>query len=78
MSTINYKVAEIFKTNIDNSDTAELIIKQLKEILPRAKINFDLHDCDKILRIEATPCEIDIQAIINCVHKWNILIEVLL
>lgn len=43
---------EIFKTNIDEIQIANNIIEQLLNYFPGSKINFDLEDCDKILRIE--------------------------
>ncbi len=35
------------------------LIVQLKQLLPHAKINFDLNDCDKILRVESQQLCID-------------------
>ncbi|PZX94235.1 hypothetical protein DOS84_06325 [Flavobacterium aquariorum] len=45
---------EIFKTNVQFQKEARLIVDQLQSKLVTAKINFDLEDCDKILRIEGT------------------------
>jgi hypothetical protein len=45
---------EIFKTNVQFQKEAQLIVNQLQSKLVTAKINFDLEDCDKILRIEET------------------------
>ena len=45
---------EIFKTNVLLQKEARLIVDQLQSELVTAKINFDLEDCDKILRIERT------------------------
>lgn len=45
-------MVEVFKTQINDKTTAEAIIKKLQEHLPFSKINFDLEDCDRILRIE--------------------------
>ena len=42
----------VFKTNIDDLAMAGHIAKQLQLKLPKAEINFDLEDCDKILRID--------------------------
>jgi hypothetical protein len=44
---------EIFKTNVQEEQIANSIIEQLLEHFSEAKINFDLEDCDKILRIES-------------------------
>lgn len=46
-------MVEVFKTNISEPVTANDIVHQLQKILPGAMINFDLDDCDKILRIES-------------------------
>ncbi len=43
---------EIFQTNVADESAANLIVKSLLALLPDARINFDLEDCDKILRIE--------------------------
>jgi len=43
---------EIFKTNVKGTVQAKKIITILQEQFPDNKINFDLHDCDKILRVE--------------------------
>lgn len=43
---------EVFKTNVSDTASADLIRKNLQLVFPDCKINFDLQDCDKILRIE--------------------------
>jgi hypothetical protein len=43
---------EVFKTNVDETVQAKKIINILLEHFPGNKINFDLQDCDKILRVE--------------------------
>jgi hypothetical protein len=45
-------VVEVFKTNVTAKKDAKKIISVLQILLPLAKINFDLEDCDNILRIE--------------------------
>jgi hypothetical protein len=45
-------VIEVFKTNVQEKNEARVIISELCILFPNAKINFDLDDCDKILRIE--------------------------
>lgn len=47
------KTVEVFKTNITQSSDANNVVESLLQILPECKINFDLHDCDNILRIES-------------------------
>ena len=43
---------EVFKTNVQNKDESLLIVQKLLEFCPEGNINFDLEDCDKILRVE--------------------------
>lgn len=42
---------EIFKTDVQNEIQANQLIKDLYHLFPTFKMNFDLLDCDKILRI---------------------------
>ena len=44
---------EVFKTNVQRLHQAKKIIGLLHEHLPDSKINFDLEDCDKVLRIDS-------------------------
>lgn len=43
---------EVFKTNAQGKGKSQVLIKKLLEQFPASKINFDLEDCDKILRVE--------------------------
>jgi hypothetical protein len=43
---------EVFKTNIRKSRHAVILAELLARQFPACKINFDLKDCDKILRVE--------------------------
>lgn len=45
-------MVEIFKTNINDKTIATKIARDLHSHFPGGKINFDLDDCDKILRVE--------------------------
>lgn len=60
-------MVEVFKTNVTDIIDANRIIQSLNNIYPKHKINFDLEDCDKILRIEGV--KIDNQRIINLLNE---------
>lgn len=45
-------MVEVFKTNVRSVRKANLIIQKLAEEFPAHRINFDLSDRDKILRIQ--------------------------
>ena len=62
---MNFDMVEIFKTNVYDILHAEQIIKLLKHHFPAFMINFDLHDCDKVLRIKGD--SIPVEDIVNLV-----------
>jgi len=43
---------EIFKTNVKNKKSAREIERRLSVDLPGCEINFDLSDCDNVLRVK--------------------------
>jgi hypothetical protein len=45
-------VVEVFKTDVRKNDQAKSLVSLLELHFPGSKINFDLDDCDKILRVE--------------------------
>jgi len=47
-------MVEVFKTNIETNEEAVQIRNLLLELFPNCQINFDLDDCDRVLRIEGT------------------------
>ncbi|MFL9483838.1 hypothetical protein ACI6Q2_13755 [Chitinophagaceae bacterium LWZ2-11] len=50
---LTVKTVEIFKTDVRCDKNAGRIIRLLKMTFPYYKSNFDLNDCDNILRIES-------------------------
>lgn len=45
-------MVEVFKTNVTLQEQAQQLAGLLLQRFPSSKINFDLEDCDKILRVE--------------------------
>jgi hypothetical protein len=45
-------MVEVFKTNVEDKTIADNIAAELRELFG-GNINFDLDDCDKILRVES-------------------------
>lgn len=45
-------MVEVFRTNVSNPQQADELIGLLRTIFPGSRINFDLEDCDNILRID--------------------------
>ncbi|MBS1505609.1 MAG: hypothetical protein JSS79_03080 [Bacteroidetes bacterium] len=44
---------EVFKTDVENQSRATNILQQLKKEFTTYSANFDLEDCDRILRIHS-------------------------
>ena len=49
----NDAMIEVFKTNVKGSWHADQLAMLLYQHFPGSKIDFDLDDCDKVLRIDA-------------------------
>ena len=43
---------EVFKTNVKSTAEASELVAMLHRHFPASRINFDLGDCDRILRVE--------------------------
>lgn len=42
----------VFKTNVQRAAQAKMLVKYLLRHFPGSKINVDMNDCDKVLRVE--------------------------
>lgn len=65
MMQTHRKMIEVFKTNVSNPQQADELIGLLHHLLPGSTINFDLEDCDRVLRID--------HEIVDPVHVTRIL-----
>ena len=52
LSNFNHMV-EVFRTNVKEKFHADQLLEQIHKSFPAYKANFDLEDCDKILRIKS-------------------------
>jgi hypothetical protein len=66
---------EVFKTNVQHRELAEQLASILRGHLGVYKVNFDLQDCDKILRIEGE--QICVKTIIKILTTHGLECEVL-
>mgnify|MGYP001545506339 CR=1 FL=1 len=66
---------EVFKTNVREMYQAHALLDLLQQYFPGSRINFDLEDCDNILRVEGN--NISSQKVIQLLHKNNCYCEVL-
>ena len=66
---------EVFKTNVQNPESAEKIATALSTHFGYPNVDFDLEDCDKVLRIEAD--NISNAKVIKLLQEWGCQCEVL-
>ena len=50
-------MVEVFKTDVQKKAQSKMLLCILSEAFPSFKINFDLSDCDKVLRVEGDTME---------------------
>lgn len=70
-------MVEVFRTNIETEKDAKFILELLQNQFTNYKINFDLEDCDNILRVESSDTILDATSIILKVKICGFEIEVL-
>ena len=68
-------MVEVFKTNVQHRELAEQLASILRGRLAFCKINFDLEDCDKILRVEGK--QVCVEIIIEILSTHGLQCEVL-
>ena len=68
-------MVEVFKTNVQHRELAEQLVSILRGRFAFSKINFDLEDCDKILRVEGK--QICVETIIEILSTHGLECEVL-
>ena len=68
---------EVFKTNVEDSSHAELLIDQIHKKHAHYMANFDLEDCDNILRVECKMSDIEPSGLISLLNEFGYDAEVL-
>jgi len=66
---------EVFKTNVQKKAQSKMLLSILSEAFPSFKINFDLSDCDKVLRVEGE--NMQAPGIVLLVEKYGFKCEIL-
>lgn len=68
-------MVEVYKTNVTNQKQANEIVRKLNEKFPDYKVNFDLEDCDNILRVESLHVALEIENITQLIRSFGFGIE---
>ncbi|MEP7108625.1 MAG: hypothetical protein ABI760_11595 [Ferruginibacter sp.] len=70
-------MVEVFKTNVNEKDHANMLIDQIHKNFIDYKANFDLEDCDKVLRVNCKGGSIQAGFLINLLKDFGFSAEVL-
>lgn len=68
-------MVEVFKTNVQEFTEAQQLVALLRRHFPGTKINIDMDDCDKVLRVEGN--NLRIEKLMTLVTKKGFLCTVL-
>lgn len=70
-------MVEVFKTNVTSNHQAKQLVNLLQDYFDGYKVNFDLDDCDHILRVEAPSEPVEPQPLIRLLSEMGVRAEVL-
>lgn len=62
-------MVEVFKTNVADGFAADQLIEEIQLTFETYQANFDLDDCDLILRVKSASKDVDATAIILLLNK---------
>ncbi len=68
---------EVFKTNVEDPNEATWLIGVINYVFSDYKINFDLEDCDRIMRVKSDDVTIDSESVISLLNSSGFKAEVL-
>lgn len=70
-------MVEVFKTNVNSRCYANMLIYQIQQAFTEYSVNFDLEDCDRILRVKSTAGSIQPLPLIDFLKRFGCAAEVL-
>jgi len=68
-------MVEVFKTNISERFYADMLIEQIHKTFTGYKANFDLEDCDRILRVKSSTGYIPTAPLIKLLNDFGFYAE---
>ncbi len=70
-------VVEVFRTNVDDVIYANRLVDLIHNRFKEYKVNFDLDDCDRILRVECASGVIGISSLVGFLESLGCHAEIL-
>lgn len=69
-------MVEVFKTNVTQPETASFLVAQISRVFGY-RVNFDLGDCDRILRVQSMGEAVNAAGVVEVVRDFGFSAEVL-
>ena len=70
-------MVEVFKTDVNDHDHARMLVDRIHKAFKHCRANFDLEDCDKILRVKGITGEEETWQIVALVKGFGWHVEIL-
>ncbi len=70
-------MVEVFKTNVENQSDADRLVNEIHKRFTGHVANFDLDDCDKILRVKSEEEMAEAASFIQLLRRFGFYAEVL-
>jgi hypothetical protein len=70
-------MVEVFKTNVNDPAHAKRLIDEIHKTFPDYMANFDLEDCDRILRIKTSSGTVQVSRLIDMLRHFGYQAEIL-
>jgi hypothetical protein len=70
-------MVEVFKTNVTCTEQAILLVERIQKTFPHYQVNFDLDDCDRILRVKSISGNVQTTLLIDFLNTIGYTAEVL-
>ena len=68
---------EVFKTNVEQRSHANMLIDEIHQTFSGYEANFDLEDCDKILRVKNANGRVESSSLIDLLKHFGFHAEIL-
>jgi hypothetical protein len=70
-------MVEVFRTNVQDGDHARMLVHHIHESFGHYQVNFDLDDCDRILRVKCNDGSVEPENVIELLRDFGFNAEVL-
>lgn len=70
-------MVEVFKTDVRDADQARLLVEVIQKNFDGYRANFDLEDCDRILRVAVSQGAVQVFPLVNFIKEFGYQAEVL-